>query len=235
MTNQITRTTDPAERVVFTDSTGTWIGEVIDTPAGLMVWGRDLGYDDDTNNIYLDCAEDLDHAVTLVEKHEWENDGELLKFDLHQTWNVPPEAIRHLASDLITTAVDGGINYWASVSAYSWGKPSIGHSDGRPWGENDDAPYARVTVHESESHDDGPAKVVTVGVKEMLVAIRKVISSDHKTFYSQGYSQTFRRRLLALLDQLDQGMPYDEAELDYDSDDADNMMQIAVFGEVIYS
>lgn len=235
MTNQVTRTTDPAERVVFTDNTGTWIGEVIDTPSGLMVWGRDLGYDDDTNKIHLDFAEDLDAAVRLVEKHEWENDGELLRFDLHTTWNVPPIAIRQLACDLITTAVEGGINYWASVSGYHWGSPGAGHSDGhRPWDENDE-PYARVTVHENESHDDGPARVMRVGVKEMLVAIRKVIASDVLTFYSMGYSRTFRQRLLALLDQLDAGStPYDEADYDFDADDADNMMQIAVFGEIIY-
>jgi hypothetical protein len=139
------------------------------------------------------------------------------------------EAIRQLACDLIIAAVEGGINHWSHVSDYRWGDPNLGHSDRRPWSEGD-TPYASVTVHE----DEGDEKVVYVGVAKMVEVIRKVVAGDVEPFYNRGYSQTLRERLIALLDQLEQGVPYSETDFDSDADDADNLMQLAVLGEIVY-
>jgi len=153
---------------------------------------------------------------------------------LFKTWQVRPEAVRELAADLISTAVEGGINYWASCEGYKWGGPLLGHSDDRPW-TDEDVTYAQVTIHETESSDDGPPKIVFVNVAKMWAAIRQVVAGDVKPFYNaSSYSETFRERLLALLDQLDEGKAFDECEFLYDADDADSMMQIAVLGEIIY-
>lgn len=232
MTHVIKRAADGAERVEFFNDDGLKLGEAIHTPAGLMVWGRDLGYDDDTNLIFLNTADDFDGAAKLIKENE---PGETVEFVTpNKTWNVPPEALREIAADLITAAIEGGTGYWAEVSSYHWGSPATGHGDGRPWSDTD-VTYANVTIHETESHDDGPAKVKKVDVEQMIELIRKVVAGEFKDFYSQSYKATCRERLVILLDQLDRGMLLKYARNDFDSDDADNLMQIAVLGEIVYS
>lgn len=66
----INRTAEPVERIVFTNEAGIRIGEAIQLRAGVMVWGRDLGYDDDDNMTYLDMADDFDSAARKIAEHE---------------------------------------------------------------------------------------------------------------------------------------------------------------------
>lgn len=64
------RAATPAKRVEFFNTNGVKVGEAIETPSGLMVWGRDLGFDDDTNLISLDMADDLDYAARRIQANE---------------------------------------------------------------------------------------------------------------------------------------------------------------------
>lgn len=161
-----------------------------------------------------------------------EDGPETIGITLHKTWQVAPEAIRELAVDLITSAVEGAINYWAHVSDYHWGGPN-GHSDRRPVSEGDTS-YATVIVHEDEASVGDAPKEVRVNVATMVETIRKVVAGDVKPFYNPGYSQTCRERLIAVLDRLDEGVSYSDADPNFDADDGDSMMQIAVLGEIIY-
>lgn len=124
---------------------------------------------------------------------------------------VPDAKLTGLAGDLITTAVEGGINYWAQVSGYQW--------DGVP---------VQVTVHEIEpSEDQKEAVVCKVTTVEMVQAIGDLVAGRVKAFSSMGYGQTFRDRLIAW-------MTGNEDDFDFDANDADAMMQIACLGEVVY-
>jgi hypothetical protein len=157
-----------------------------------------------------------------------------MEFTCNTTWNVPDEAVTQVAVDLITTAVEGGINDWASVSEYHWGQPGLGHSNRREWSEEDTS-YANVTVHDLID-EDAPPEGVAIDVPKMVETIRKVVAGDFDPFYNaMSYSQTYRQRLTALFDQLERGVPLDEADYDYDALDADHMVQLIMFGKIEYS
>lgn len=68
---------------------------------------------------------------------------------------------KQFLADVLTTAVDGGINYWAMVSNYVFDSPS----------------ETRVTVH--ELGDDGnPSGYVDITITEIDEAIRSVLTDS---------------------------------------------------------
>lgn len=146
-----------------------------------------------------------------------------------KTWNVPDDLMNELACVIITTAVEGGINYWGGVSRYKWGGPDQPRDDGQ-YAERE---YAEATVHDNEDEDHGPWEI---DAAKMTEAIVKIVSGDVKPFYNQGYSETFKDRLVSLFNQAEQNpnMPFLDADFDFDADDADSAMQIACLGEVVY-
>jgi len=62
-----------APRKVFVNDAGVKVGEAIALPTTIMVWGRDLGYDDDDNLTSLDFADDFESAGRKIAAHEWEH------------------------------------------------------------------------------------------------------------------------------------------------------------------
>jgi hypothetical protein len=119
-------------------------------------------------------------------------------------------------SDVLTTAVEGGINYWAAVSDYKWYE-----GDFR-------AIPASVKVHEI---DDDPADVsqpyfevgVPITTKEIGAAIARIMNPNDEIKHLNPYvrSLVFQASM-----ENDAG--------DIDTDIADTIMQIAVLGGVIY-
>lgn len=108
--------------------------------------------------------------------------------------------------DLITTAVEGGINYWAAVSDYEW---------------SDDGPTS-VVVYDLEAGDlDGPG--VPIGRAEIRKALALIMDATHEIKYLHSGA---RGRIFAAT------MENDAAEID--ADDADTIMQVAVLGEIVY-
>ena len=152
----------------------------------------------------------------------------MAKIKVCETFNVPDAVLDEIARDLITTAVEGGINYWATVSEYRWGGPGLGHSDGRAW-KAGDAPYASVTVHEKDAEEGVP-----VDAAKMREAVVKVLTGEAKPFYTVGYGRLYRDRLTEALREVMKGTAFDRTEYDYDARDADCMMQLAVLGNVVY-
>lgn len=68
---------------------------------------------------------------------------------------------KEFLADVLTTAVEGGINYWAMVSNYNYDTPA----------------ETRVTVHELD--DDGnPSGYVDITITEIARAIQSVLITD---------------------------------------------------------
>lgn len=125
-------------------------------------------------------------------------------------------------SDLITTAVEGGIGYWSLVTDYSWG---------------DDKPTT-VTVHESTDDIDYDGETIDgrhggqykadgvfVGPAEMHKALVKICDLTQPIEHL-GFE--FRTRVMTALAQGEDAAGY------LDSGDCDIILQIAVLGEVVY-
>ena len=112
--------------------------------------------------------------------------------------------------DIIITAVEGGINYWALVTKYK-------HPEGGP---------ASVIIHETTPSTSGkPVVVKPITRLEIEAAIARILdlSVSDETL---GLHASRR-------DLIRQASAHNDAG-NIDADEADNIMQIAVFGEVVY-
>lgn len=125
------------------------------------------------------------------------------------------ERAEFLASTL-TTAVEGGINYWSSVEDYRWGYPDLGHSDGRPWAKGDQA-YASVKVWAEDGDDETPFEVNL-----------DTIAKGWGLFMDMTWNRDYLQRDAKLANRTN------GADGDYDSDVADIVLQLGIFGEVVY-
>jgi hypothetical protein len=115
-------------------------------------------------------------------------------------------------SDVLVTAVEGGINYWAAVSDYSFTD-----ADGN------DVP-ATVKVHEMIDVGGGYEEVgVPITTKEIDAAIKRIMNLEDDIKYLGNYTRSL---------VLQASMENDAGDID--ADIADTIMQIAVLGEVVY-
>jgi hypothetical protein len=110
-------------------------------------------------------------------------------------------------SDVLITAVEGGINYWASVSEY---KPQNNPSS--------------VRVHE---FDEDTGEYIEPGVlittKEIGAVVKRIMDPDDDIKYVDNHTRSI----------VFQGAMEDDAG-EIDADIADAIMQIAVLGEIVY-
>lgn len=116
-----------------------------------------------------------------------------------------------LVADIFSTACEGGINYWCDVNAYRW-------SDGA--GQSDLTGFRAVIVDE-----DGTEHVIdrSVILKGLRLATDKAVTDKHPGVYALR----------------DTGLAYRYGgerleDLDYDADTADAIVQLGLFGEIIY-
>jgi hypothetical protein len=123
-------------------------------------------------------------------------------------------------ADVITTAVEGGINYWSTVSGYKWFFPDL---DGGSAEHEEGMANAYVTVHPED--EDVSFYIDTEKIEE---AINRILdagpvgpnkSGGLLTRY--GWSQV----CLASKES-------DAGEID--ADIADCIVQVACFGELVY-
>lgn len=115
-------------------------------------------------------------------------------------------------SSIICTAVEGGIGYWSQVSDYHWNDPVM---DGKPH-------FAEVTIYDMQDLDDDEAETYSKSTHltmDMIAEALRKIASDEEIEYC---GQSWRNRMV-------DAMIEDEAG-DIDSGDADNIVQIAIFG-----
>lgn len=130
-----------------------------------------------------------------------------------------PERAEFL-SDVLTTAVEGGINYWAAVADYRWWSPTLSggtaeHSDGLA--------NAYVTVHPAD--DDADFEPKTIGVDDIARAINIIAKPGVRPSpeWMSGESE-----------ELIKSASRENDCSEIDAGDADNILQVAMFGKVIY-
>lgn len=131
------------------------------------------------------------------------------------------ERANFLAS-IIITAVEGGINYWASVSDYRWWDPTL---DGGTAVHHDGIPNAYVTVHESERDDEDGYEGVLITVEHIARALGTLRQGP-----VTGLAESLRADIVAQ----DRANGEDETHQDIDAGLADCILQVAMFGTVVY-
>lgn len=107
-------------------------------------------------------------------------------------------------SDVLTTAVEGAINYWAMVSNYDLNGPT-----------------PTVTVHELSEDGGDPLSRVPITITEIGTAINRIIAEDLNFITTGTKTEIFRANV-------------DNDAGDIDAELADIIMQVAVIGEVRY-
>lgn len=123
-------------------------------------------------------------------------------------------------ASVMTTAIEGGINYWASVGGYRWGFSDLGKSDGSKLGDGEQA-FATATIYDDEESGEISDAGMKVDIETIAKGIRLV--SDGKTSISSG------RQANAALANRTNG---DDGDID--ADIADCILQAGMFGEVVY-
>ncbi len=126
-------------------------------------------------------------------------DTEAITFEMTVT---PSDA---MLGDLFTTALEGGINYWASVSAYKW--------------QNRPEPEYYAVIHESENED----KEYRVTIETIREGLRNIVTNQVK--YNLGEGESVAKLAIGLLT---------DEDYDYDAGDADNVVQAGLFKEIVY-
>ncbi|MCU1675972.1 MAG: hypothetical protein JWM93_730 [Frankiales bacterium] len=129
-----------------------------------------------------------------------------------------PAARAQFLADILTTAVEGGIQYWAHVDEYRWWSPTLDggtaeHADGTA------NAYARITDLEVESGER------TITVDDIARALRTI--SKHPI---TGMNETTRRLIIANDHANGDAEHFDVI----DADSADAIVQVALYGEVVY-
>ncbi len=110
-------------------------------------------------------------------------------------------------SDIITTAVEGGVNYWAQVTKYHW-------SDEKP-----ETTTATLAEHEAASRDE-MIKHGKLTPDTVANAIGRIVRNEVKVHFSY-------IKLIAGATATNDGG-------DIDAEAADIIAQVAILGEVIY-
>lgn len=118
-----------------------------------------------------------------------------------------PERTQFLA-DIITTAVEGGISYWAEVSHYTWDFNNPG--------------VAFVRVYCTEDDELTPPEGVPVDIEKIAKAISRILDPEIPTDLSATNVKMIR----------DASVENDAGDIDADL--ADCIMQVAVLGDVIF-
>jgi hypothetical protein len=109
--------------------------------------------------------------------------------------------------DLLCTAVEQGSGYWANFS----------HMERTP-----NLDYLRVKVSERESHDSGKAHVLYVQAEDLAIGIEKLAAI---AFAEDGAGAAHFPAA---------GKHFSDALDNHDAETADVVLQMTVFGELIY-
>jgi hypothetical protein len=120
-----------------------------------------------------------------------------------------------MLNDMFTTALEGGVGYWARCSVYRWGIPGEN-------GRHTEAIDFVAVLHEMGDEDDEDAAPVHVVDADVIrKGIRRMIQRG-------GWNRYISASLGDII-----GGHYDD--LDFDSITADLVVQYGLFGEEKYS
>jgi hypothetical protein len=104
---------------------------------------------------------------------------------------------------IITTAVEGGTNYWAYCMEYEW--------------EGVEQTSAKLVEMEDYDENESDATVFTITRDSVINALQKILDEDR--FYVSDY-------IMQAVKENDAGY--------IDANDADYIVQVACYGEVVY-
>jgi hypothetical protein len=126
-----------------------------------------------------------------------------------------PERAQFLA-DVITTATEGGIQYWARVTGYRWFSPELegGTAEPGPGGTAN----AWVELVDAEEDDGERHRVDLDKIAHAFGVVRQGTP--------KGWNDDDVARMRQAYAELDAG--------EIDAGDADCLLQLAIFGEVVY-
>ncbi|MFE9833982.1 hypothetical protein ACFYP4_02365 [Streptomyces sp. NPDC005551] len=110
--------------------------------------------------------------------------------------------------DVFQTALEGGIGYWSTCSAYKW--------------ENLAPSEVHAVVHDSEDED----KEYRITLETIREGLRNIVTGQVKRHKDD-------EKFMAYLRALAVGILIDE-DYDYDAGDADNIVQAGLFKEIVY-
>jgi hypothetical protein len=120
--------------------------------------------------------------------------------------------------DLFTTAIEGGINYWCRVARYHWSVDDKGD-------ERDYAFFAEVL--ESDGYDDEDETPPTRHRIDAEVILRGLVAYASMPPTERRFP--LREKAIRLL----MGGEVADA-VDYDAEDADCIVQMGLFGKLVY-
>jgi hypothetical protein len=131
------------------------------------------------------------------------------------------EARTEFLGDIITAAVEGGTGYWAQVSQYQWvddldpGKP-VRVSVGERVGDG-----ARAVLHPLNEDESGYEETGhVIDVEKIAMGLATIEREIHCC------NERLRKRILRANRENDAGL--------IDADDADVIVQIAIFDQIVY-
>lgn len=124
-------------------------------------------------------------------------------------------------ADVVGTAIEGGVNYWAQVHSYAWYSTTISGGTADPAPGGGDNAYAVISPSdEGDGESDGGA---SYSVTADTIAHAFTVLAAGPVQY---LSDASRRRYLTARRELEAG--------DLDSSDADNLLQLGIFGQIVY-
>lgn len=129
-------------------------------------------------------------------------------------------AYDQLMLDLFTTAIEGGVNYWAQVESYHWQREPTSDESHRNQPADYAGFYANITEVEYEDETDG--------------------SADHRIdrgVMIKGYSLArgeWRDKIHWSSGEKPPWVWTEDTDWDFDAGDADCIVQLGLFGEVVY-
>jgi hypothetical protein len=142
------------------------------------------------------------------------------------TTKIPPAGenahVDQMLHDVFVTALEGGINYWASVNSYHW--TTNGELDGK-----DLTGFHAVIEDADPGTNDDFATPLTIDRNTIAEGFGRLTTGPVKFM-----PEPQRHMFLAMLHARLAGFDEYHIDIDYDAGDADNLVQVGLFGEVVY-
>lgn len=119
-------------------------------------------------------------------------------------------------ASIIITAVEGGVNYWADVDDYTWYADWLDDGNSGPAANGGDNAYAIL-----RDREEGTTHEVTLEI--VADAVERIAAGEAFSYLSDGV-----RSVATAINA------YNEPVMGLDAMVADQIVQAAVFGEVVY-
>ena len=122
-------------------------------------------------------------------------------------------------ADIITTALEGGIGYWSRATAYRWYSPDLTGGTAEPATNGGGNAYASI-----EEHGDSETPLATWEITPDIIVKGLTKIRSHEPIK---YLGNHTRATMINADR------QNDASL-IDADVADQIVQVSLFGEVVY-